>query len=46
MSNGVGLIDRGGLIEAVKIVPIATIAALKTTFKCDDNLLLSFVGSV
>ena len=31
MSNGVGLVDRDGLIEAVKIVPIATIAALKTT---------------
>ena len=46
MSNGVGLVDRGGLIDAVKIVPIVTIAALKTISTCDDNLLLSFVGAV
>ena len=46
MSNRVGLVNRGSLIEAVKIVPIVTIAALKTTSMCDDNLLLSFVGAV
>ena len=46
MSNGVGLVDRGGLIEVVKIVPIVTIAALKTTSTCYDNLLLSFGGAV
>ena len=46
MSNGVGLVDRGGLIDAVKIVPFVTIVALKTTSTCDDNLLFSFVGAV
>ena len=46
MSNGVGLVDRGGLIDAVKIVSIVTIATLKTTSTCDGNLLLSFVGAV
>ena len=46
MSNGVGLVDRGDLIDAVKIVPITTIEALKTTSTCDNNLLLSFVGAV